>query len=175
MKLAIRYYGDPILRKKGNTIEIISDEIKKLVADMIETADAFDGIGLAAQQVGHALKLFIARFYIHLPDGKWEVTEPKVYINPKIVFHSEETLVDTEGCLSFPKLRLPLERPATIRVESMNLQGEIIREEITGYNARVFMHENDHTNGVLYIDRLDPKTRKSIEPSLQELKISHSK
>lgn len=170
MKLQITYYGNPILRKKGEPVQEITDEIRQLVRDMIETCDAHNGIGLAAQQVGRPLRLFILRRYIHHPDGKWGVSEPKVYINTKILEHSKETEVDTEGCLSFPRLRFSVERPSKIKVESTNLEGERIVEEIDGYNARVIMHENDHTNGVLYIDRVDDKTRRMLEPELREIK-----
>lgn len=170
MKLSLTYYGNPILRKKGELIQEITDEIRQLAIDMIETCDANNGIGLAAQQVGKALKLFVLRRYIQLPDGKWGISEPKVYINTKILDHSKETEVDIEGCLSFPNLRLSIERPSKIKVESTNLNEERIVEELEGYNARVIMHENDHTNGVLYIDRIDEKTRHMIEPELREIK-----
>jgi len=170
VKLQIMYYGNPILRKKGKPIQEITEEIRQLARDMIETFDANNGIGLSAQQVGKALRLFVCRQYIHYPDGKWGVTEPKVYINAKILEHSKETEVDIEGCLSFPKFRISIERPCKIKVESTNLNGERIIEEIDGYNARVIMHENDHTNGVLYIDRLDDRTRRMIEPELREIK-----
>lgn len=170
MKLPLKYYNDPILRTKGELIKEITPEIRQLALDMIETCDASNGIGLAAQQVGFALRLFICRQYIHHEDGKWSVTDPKVYINTKILEHSKETEIDTEGCLSFPKLRFSIERPRKIKVESMNLDGQTVIEEIEGYNARIIMHENDHTNGVLYIDRADPKTRKALEPDLRELK-----
>lgn len=175
MKLKIRYYGDPILRKKGEEIDEITPEIRQLALDMIETFDGNNGIGLSAQQVGVALRLFTCRQYIHYPDGKWGITDPKVVINPKIIEYSKETLVDLEGCLSFPKLRLSIERPAKIKVEYTNLNGEKVVEEIEGYNARVIMHENDHTNGVLYIDRVDQKTRRMIEPDLREIKKKYQK
>lgn len=175
MKLPIKYYGDPILRKKGEEIREITDEIRQLALNMIETFDGNNGIGLSAQQVGIPIRLFVCRHYIHYPDGKWGITEPKVYINPKIIEYSQETEVDLEGCLSFPKLRLSIERPSKIKVESINLKGEKVVEEIEGYNARVIMHENDHTNGVLYVDRLDHKTRKMVEPDLRAIKNKYYK
>ncbi|HEX2579888.1 MAG TPA: peptide deformylase, partial [Rhabdochlamydiaceae bacterium] len=93
MKLTFCYYGNPILRKKGEPVTEITEEIKQLAHAMVDYFDNNNGIGMAAQQVGKALKLFVVRRYIHLPDGKWTVSEPHVYINPKILEVSKETWV----------------------------------------------------------------------------------
>jgi peptide deformylase len=108
----------------------ITDEIKELVTAMIDYFDNNNGIGLSAQQVGKALRLFVLRRYIHLPDGKWTVSEPHVYINPKILERSKETWVEEEACMSIPKLHLPVERPLRIKVESTKLDGSRIIEEL---------------------------------------------
>jgi peptide deformylase len=174
MLLKICYYGNPVLRKKCAPVEKITDEIRQLVADMIETMDKNDGAGLAALQVGHAIRLFVLRNYIIAEDGKWTLSEPKVYINPKLSAPGEEILVDTEGCLSVPKIRLEIERPDKITVEAMDLDGKMFTEVVEGYNARVRMHENDHINGVLFIDRIDSKERKKIDPELKEIKKKYN-
>lgn len=170
MKLSVRIYGDPILRKKGEKVREINDEIRKLVRDMIETMDASQGIGLAAQQVGKAIRLFVLRRYIDGPDGKWTVSDPVVYINPKIVSVSDETWVADEGCLSIPKINLPVERPLKIQVESTRLDGSLVTEEIEGMNARVILHENDHINGTLFIDRVEERYLKPVQNKLRALK-----
>jgi peptide deformylase len=171
VKLPILLYGNPILRKKGETITEITDEIRQLAHDMIETMDEGGrGIGLAAQQVGKALRLFVLRRYIDGPDGKWTVSDPIVYINPKILSVSEEKWVTEEGCLSIPKLNLPVERPFRIKIESTRLDGSHVVEEIEGMNARVVLHENDHINGVLYIDRVEEKYLRSVEAELKAIK-----
>lgn len=170
MKLTVRLYGDPILRKKGETVHEITDEIRTLVQDMVETMDVDNGIGLAACQVGHAIRLFVLRRYIDMPDGKWTVSDPIVYINSKILSVSRETWVQDEGCLSIPKLQLPVERPYKIKVESTRLDGTHVVEELEGINARVILHENDHTNGVLHIDRVKDRYLKEVEDKLRAIK-----
>ncbi len=170
MKLKVHIYGDPILRKKGEPVQEITEEIRQLAQDMVETMDVSNGIGIAAQQVGHAIKLFVLRRYIDGPDGKWTVSEPIVYINPKIVAHSKETWVSDEGCLSIPKINLPVERPVKIKVEYTRLDGSHVVEEIEGMNARVILHENDHINGVLFIDRVEEKYLRDVQEELRALK-----
>jgi peptide deformylase len=169
MLLQIRYYGDKILRVKCKPVEKITDEIRILVANMIETMDAAKGAGLAAPQVGHDLRIFVLRNYIEMPEGDLSLSDPMVYINPILSNPSHEKDSDTEGCLSIPGLRAEVDRPLKIRVEAMGIDGVPFIEEVEGYNARVRMHENDHLNGVLYIDRLNLRARKKLEPALKEI------
>jgi peptide deformylase len=175
MRLPIIYYGNPLLRKRCEPIEKITDEIKQLAADMLETMDIENGIGLAAIQVGKLVRLFVCRSYIETPNGEWTVTEPKVYINPKLTDHSQETIEDTEGCLSIPGIKESVERPLKVTVEALDLNGQVFKEELEGYNARIRMHENDHLNGVLFIDRLDIHTKNKLDPFLQEIKKKYNK
>lgn len=170
MKLKLRYYGDPILRKKTERVTEITDEIRALAGAMIEALSEFNGIGLTTTQVGYLYRFFVLRRYVHLPDGKWGMSEPYVYINPKIVGYSKETWVEEEACLSIPKLYLPVERPLKIKVESTRLDGSQVVEEIEGLNARVILHENDHLNGVLFIDRVEDRYLKPVEKRLRDIK-----
>jgi peptide deformylase len=174
VKLQICYYGNPILRKKSEPIIEITDEIRQLVADMIDTFDNNDGIGLSAVQVGKPIRMFVLRRYIHQPDDKWTVSEPIVYINPKILERSDETWMNEEGCLSVPKIYLPVERPLRVKVESTKLDGTKVIEEFEGINARVILHENDHINGVLFIDRVEDEYLKEVEGKLREMKKKNS-
>jgi peptide deformylase len=170
-KWRFRYYGDPVLRQKSEPIEEITDEIKELARYMIYYADNHNGIGLSAVQLGVPIRLFVLRDYIVQPDGKWTVSPPKIYINPKIVWKSEETNIDTEGCMSVPNLNVgPIERPNELTIEATDLEGNRFIEQREGLNARVSFHENDHLNGVLQIDRLPPNVRKRIEPQLLAIK-----
>jgi peptide deformylase len=171
MKLELAYYGDPILRKKGKPVEKITDEIRQLVTDMIETMIAFKGMGLAAPQIHQSLALFITS--VPLKEEANDETKPgpiKIYINPKLSSPSEEYFSFDEGCLSIPKLYAPVFRPERITVEAMDLSGQMFTEELSDLDARVVMHENDHINGVLYIDRLAPEEKKRLEPKLREIK-----
>ena len=170
MKLPITYYGSPILRKKCIPIEAITDEIRQLARDMIETMDVSNGIGIAAPQVGKSIRLFVLRNYVQLPDGKVGFSDPKYYINPKLSNISQETVMGEEGCLSIPGIHEEIARPLSLTVEALDLDGKPFTENLQGIDARVVLHENDHINGVLFIDRLDPEAKKRIEPLLREIK-----
>ena len=169
MLLPIIYYGNKLLRKKCEPIEIITDEIKDLVENMIQTMDAQKGIGLAAPQIGHPIRLFVLRNYIEDESSDQEFSDPQVYINPKILKVSKESDFEIEGCLSIPGVREEVERPLSILIEATDLEGKLFTEEIFGYNARVRLHENDHLNGVLFIDRIPVGKRKKIAPVLVQI------
>lgn len=175
MKLPLAFYGDPILRKKCRPVEAITDEIRTLVNNMIETMLAEDGSGIAAPQVHSDLRIFIAHPPIQNPAAKTQEEEwidgpILVYINPRILEKSDETYVRNEGCLSIPGIYGPVERPLSIRVEAMDLEGNLFQRDLHGFAARNFLHENDHINGVLYIDRIQGKQRQELEPLLRNLK-----
>ena len=174
MLLDIHYYGDPILRRHCEPIVEITDAIICLVNDMIETMDKSNGIGLAAPQVGFPIRLFVLRNYVFNEDEKWTFSEPIVFINPKISIVGNGLVSDTEGCLSLPGIRLEITRPDKITVEATGLDGKVFYETLDDYNARVRMHENDHINGVLFIDRADLNARKKIEPELRALKQKYT-
>ncbi len=175
MKLSIVYYGDPILRKKTPLLEEVNDELALLAQNMVETMDANNGIGLAAPQIGKSLRMFVLRNYITREDGRIELTEPQVFINPKITVLDDRVQEEDESCISIPRLAGSVTRPYHIRVEAMGLDGQPFTEEVEGYKARVIMHENDHLNGVLFIDRLSERERKKLEPHLKALKKKHGK
>jgi peptide deformylase len=173
MILPIVYYGNKLLRAKCLPVEKIDEDLVKLVQDMIETMDAKKGIGISAPQVGHLLRLFVLRNYVE-KNGKTEFSEPLVYINPKILSPSKEEVEEEEGCLSIPGIRESVLRPYSIVIEATNLQGELFQEEVFGYNARVRMHENDHINGTLFIDRLPKIKRKKLEPLLKQIETRYN-
>lgn len=174
MKLSLAYYGDPILRKKSARVDEINDDIRQLVNDMVETMMAHDGMGLAAPQVHRSLALFITCVPIEGADGKMMPGNVvKVYFNPKLSSPSEQTWDYEEGCLSIPRLYGDVNRPVSITVEATDINGQRFTEQLIGLGARVVMHENDHINGVLYIDRLSVEERKLLEPALREIKSKY--
>lgn len=175
MKLTLAYYGDSVLRKKTSLIETITDEIKKLVEDMAQTMDENNGCGLAAPQIHQSIALFITCIPRYHEDGTQSPGTLRVFINPKILSYSPETWTLDEACLSIPKLRGNVERPVKVTFQATDLDGNTFVEEFVGYDARVMLHENDHINGVLYIDRMPPKEKKKLEPFLQEVKKKYSK
>jgi peptide deformylase len=170
MLLPIAYYGNPVLRKKTTPVDKIDASIQKLVADMIETMQAANGIGLAAPQVSQSVSVFITCIPIEEEDDTWREGEILVYINPKILQYSQELQTFSEGCLSIPKLHMDVTRPETIEIEAMDLEGQIFQKMLSGFPATNFMHENDHLNGVLIIDRIPRSEKQKLEPKLREIK-----
>ena len=175
MQLKIYYYGDPVLRRYCQPVAEITDEIRQLVKDMVDTMDNNNGIGLSAPQIGKSIRLFVLRDYIEDEHGRLAMAPGyKVFINPKIVSYSDEMVLDVEACISLPGLRCPVVRPFKITIEATDIDGNQFVEEFSGINARVRLHENDHINGVLYIDRVDPKIRNQVDPLLREMKKKYS-
>jgi peptide deformylase len=174
MKLPLAYYGDSVLRKKGAPVVHINETIHQLVKDMADTMEANDGCGLAAPQVHQSLSLFITCIPRYIDEETVLPGELRVFINPKILSYSEETWTCKEGCLSIPGLRETVVRPLTVTVQATDLEGKEFQETFHEFDAHVIMHENDHINGVLYIDRLPPQRKKEIESYLREIKKKYS-
>lgn len=171
MSLEMRYYGDPILRQKAKEVGEITEEIRGLIQGMKETMRLQKGVGLAAPQVGVLLRIFISN--IDYEDDEGEVhylAEPTVYINPLLSSPSEVLIESSEGCLSIPGLHANVIRPLSIVVEATDLSGNRFKKECSRYLARCMMHENDHLNGVLFVDRIKGKMRDKIEVELKKIK-----
>ena len=144
-------YGEPVLTEKAKDVAAFDAALEKLVRGMHETMIHDRGMGLAAPQVGVSLRVFIVGI-----DG-----EPlRVFINPKITAASEETSEYEEGCLSFPGLYFNVERPTAVEVEAFDTHGTPFKLSADGILARVIQHENDHLDGVLFIDRISPAKRR---------------
>ena len=178
MILEVTKYGNPILRQKGARIETVTPEVKHLIADMFETMYATKGIGLAAQQVGKAIQLTVLdlRGVEDRPstlelDGKPADVEnfmPLVLINPEIK-PLNESVAGPEGCLSFPELYGDVVRLESIAVKALNEKGKPIEFRCGGLLARAVQHETDHLNGILFIDRMDRKSKNEIREELDML------
>ncbi len=150
--------GHPLLREVARPLapeEIGSDEVKRLLGDMVDTLHDYGGIGLAAPQIGESVRLAI----IEIPGGATRYGELApmslgVFINPTIEVVDAAASGYWEGCLSVPGLRGYVERPQHIKVRYLNEQGEAQEIELTGFPATVFQHEFDHLDGKLYLDRI---------------------
>lgn len=175
MKLPLAYYGDPILRKKCQPVEKFDEKLKQFVKDMEETMFAHDGIGLAAPQVHSSLAVFITNIPKEIGEDEFEEGTTRVFINPKIIEHSEDEWVRGEGCLSIPGVFAPVIRPMRIKVEAYDVDGNHFVEEFSELPARAIMHENDHINGVLFIDRVKGKEKQELEAELRAVKKKFSK
>jgi len=179
MILPVVKYGHPVLRQKGARVETITPEIKNLIADMFETMHAANGVGLAAQQVGHALQLTVLdvreaskeRPSTLEIDGNPEdagAFMPLVLINPELK-PGADFAAGPEGCLSFPEIYADISRPANVDVVALNPKGERIQFRCGGLLARAIQHETDHLNGILFIDRMDRKTKEEFQLELEAL------
>ncbi len=162
-ELPIIKLGHPTLRKIAKPIEKFDNSLKRLVDNMIETMRVNEGIGLAAPQLNLLDRLFVIDK--KLINEEWEA---QAYINPKILSTEGSDLFE-EGCLSIPGIRGEVERSFKIKVSYQTVQGEEIIEQLEGLHARVFQHEYDHLEGVLFIDRLPILTRKLLEPQIRDL------
>ncbi|MFA7343330.1 MAG: peptide deformylase [Terrimicrobiaceae bacterium] len=168
MILEITTAGHPALRTKGRAIEKVDAKIRRLAHEMIETMREAEGIGLAAQQVGLPLQMFVLEVP-HMKDrpsamrigGKpvdFEALMPMVMINPRIETFGR-TRIGNEGCLSFPGLRGDVPRPFSVRINALSLDGDEISFEADGLLARAVQHEFDHLQGILFIDRMSEENR----------------
>jgi peptide deformylase len=178
MILPILEYGDPILRAKGKPIDIMDDRIRELAANMIETMHAANGVGLAAQQVGEALRLTVldvslvedrpSTLKVDGKDVDPKAAMPLVLINPKIELHGA-TETGVEGCLSFPEITGDIERAKSVVVRAQTLEGGTIEIEASGFLARAIQHEGDHLNGILFIDRMNSAAKAALSSRLKRL------
>ena len=161
-------YGHPSLRKVASEITDFGEEIKALSAGLIETMQVNSGIGLAAPQVNILERVFVIDLSLINED-----LSPSVYVNPRIISSASFDVLE-EGCLSTPGVNADVERALRTVVEYNNLNGEIVQEELEGLHSRVFQHELDHLNGVLFIDKISVLQRKMLEPELKKIMEAHS-
>jgi peptide deformylase len=154
----IRTFGDPVLRQRAREVEEVTDLHRKLIKDMIDTMRAAPGVGLAAPQIGVLERIFV-----------WEVDDRHgAVVNPEIVERSSATATDDEGCLSLPGLTYPVERAVEVTIRGLDEHGGPIELTGTELLARIFQHEIDHLDGVLFIDRLSEAARKDALRNLRE-------
>jgi peptide deformylase len=166
--LRIVKYPHPSLRASNDEItaeELKDGSIAQLAKEMFKMMYAAQGVGLAAPQVGVNKRLMV---YNEQGDPKKWLDEV-IMVNPKIVEFSDSKEIDMEGCLSFPDMSGEVERSKWIKVEALNLKGKKMKKKYTGWEARIFQHEYDHLDGVVYIDRLSEEGRKEVETRVDEL------
>ncbi len=179
MPLGIVHYNEPILRRKGEKITTFDKALAKLADDMIDTMHAAHGIGLAAQQIGKAIQLCVVDLRDADADFAWQLDGahppldlimPMILVNPivKIVPSCDETTYE-EGCLSFPQIRGEVVRPDALTVKFQDQFGIPHEMACDGLLARCIQHEVDHLNGVLFIERMDKKTRELIDGAVKHL------
>jgi peptide deformylase len=162
MASPICIYGNPVLRKKSVPVKEVTAGVRALADRMLGLMYAQDGIGLAAEQIGHTEAVFVLDVPVAadknergLPNNPG-VKMPQTFINPEIIGASEEMAIAEEGCLSFPKLYVPVKRPAEVVLRHLDRDGSMQVVNAKGLLARAIQHELDHLNGILLVDHMSP-------------------
>ena len=156
--------GNEVLREKAKAVEIFDQELEDTVRQMFVLMREKKGVGLAAPQIGISRRFFVTEAV----DDK-----PRVFINPEIIETSQETVKGEEGCLSLPGVWANVVRPYSVKVKAQDTTGKIFRLNAEGWLARIILHENDHLNGILFVDRLDDNNKKKVISKYE--KMSHKK
>ncbi|XP_024029493.1 peptide deformylase 1B, chloroplastic isoform X2 [Morus notabilis] len=162
--LKIVVYPDPILRAKNKRIDSFDDNLKKLVHEMFDVMYKTDGIGLSAPQVGMNVQLMVLN-----PAGERGVGEEIVLVNPRVSRYSKKMVLFNEGCLSFPGIYADVQRPESVKIDARDVNGARFTVNLSGLPARVFQHEFDHLQGVLFFDRMTEGVLDGIRAQLQSL------
>ncbi|KAJ0113615.1 hypothetical protein Patl1_02771 [Pistacia atlantica] len=162
--LKIVEYPDPILRARNKRIVTFDDNLKKLVDEMFDVMYKTDGIGLSAPQVGMNVQLMVFN-----PVGECGEGEEIVLINPRVNKYSKKKVLFNEGCLSFPGICADVQRPESVKIDARDINGTRFSFNLSGLPARVFQHEFDHLEGILFFDRMTEEVLDSIRIQLQAL------
>jgi len=146
---------DPVLKRKAHAVNKFDKNLHALLDDMVETMREAPGVGLAAPQIGLSERIIVIEYFERPEDEEVEEAPKKVWavINPEIVKASDEMLMGVEGCLSIPGLVGEVERHAEVQVKGLNRHGQLMKVKAKGWLARIFQHEIDHLNGVLFTER----------------------
>ena len=164
MILDIITYPDPRLHQPCQPVPVVTDEIRQLAADMLETMYAAPGVGLAAPQVGKNIRLLVMD-----PAAKDESPQPRVLVNPVLKLEGEDVLSEREGCLSVPlQYRADVWRKSRAILDAQDLDGNPVHEELEGFPAIVMQHEYDHLEGILFIDRISRLWRTLYESKVKK-------
>lgn len=176
MILPIVAYGDPVLRKVAKEIDADYPNLEKLIADMKETMYKAQGVGLAAPQIGKAIRLFVIDASPFADDEDLNEEERKtlegfdrVFINAKIVEEEGDEWAFAEGCLSIPDIREDVFRQESVTIEYQDENFDTHTETLTGLAARVFQHEYDHIEGILFTDKLSSLKKRLIKKKLENI------
>ena len=165
----IRIYGDPVLHQRALEVGVFDQELADLVADMFETMDSAPGVGLAAPQIGVPLRVFVYSYPDELDNHRRGVIINPTLSHTPLPERAADDELDSEGCLSVPGERFPIVRGESVIVEGVDLNQKPIRIEADGWFARIFQHEFDHLNGIIYVEKLEFELRKEAFEAMREL------
>lgn len=182
MVLTITLYGNPVLRQRGARIDPITDDHRQLAQDLVDTMRVANGLGLAAQQVGHALQLAVvdvtpvdekerpSKMWIDQKEVDIGKYMPLVLLNPEIkLVKSKET--GWEGCLSFPGIDAEISRPKRVHVKTQQLNGSLLEFDAAGLLGRAIQHEYDHLQGILFTDRMFSESKKLLKEKIDAIRV----
>ena len=171
--LEIIELGHPILRQKARSIQTIQDDrVQTLIDNLIATVHQANGVGIAAPQVAESAQLMIVASRPNLRYPTAPSMEPTPMINPRILAHSDEMVKGWEGCLSIPGIRGNVSRYQAIEIEFFDRFGKLQKMEMTNFVARIFQHEFDHFNGIVFLDRVDSTQEVITEREYQKIVLS---
>ena len=165
--LPIRITGDPVLHSKAEPVQEITAEIKALIDDMFETMDAAPGVGLAAPQIGVGLRIFVYDYEFEETRLRGVAINPELRIS-EVADGEPNPETESEGCLSIPTERFPLKRANEATLSALDEVGNQYSLTVHGWMARIFQHEFDHLEGILYADRLLPRYRQEAKKVIEE-------
>ncbi len=164
-------WPDPRLREATRPIAEVTDEIRSLYRDLVDTMYAYDGVGIAAIQIGVPVRMFLVDAAIagqgDAGSGGERGADPLAFINPEVLAMSGEKEKADEGCLSFPGIYVPIERPRRARVRAMGIDGKTFEAAGEGLFARAMLHEHDHLTGKLLVDFVGPLKKRQIKRKLE--------
>lgn len=163
--LKLYEYPEPILKQKAARVDVVTDDIRRLLDDMLETMYASAGVGLAAPQIGVSQRIVVIDAE---QDDETGSGNPLFLINPEIIWRSEDIVCGEEGCLSVPKQRAEVERNAEVKVRYLDYNGQECEIHGEGLLAVCLQHELDHLDGILYIDRISRLKRQMLLKKLKK-------
>mmetsp|Transcript_4009 Transcript_4009/g.9355 ORF Transcript_4009/g.9355 Transcript_4009/m.9355 type:complete len:259 (+) Transcript_4009:26-802(+) len=167
-ELPIVKYPHPALRRTNAEVEVFDEKLHLLAVNLFDAMyRTNDGVGLAAPQVGVNIRMMVYNPDLEDPKAR------RVLVNPRIIEKSPDMDVSSEGCLSFPGMNGDVRRPTWVVVQAQNIKGETFETRIEGFEARLFQHEYDHLDGVVYIDHLTPNGREKVQPVLDRLEAEY--
>lgn len=182
MRLRVTNYGEPVLREVGEPVTEFNAELKQLAEDMFETMYAEEGIGLAAQQIDQAIQLCVVdvrppegaevpfQYFYDKKQPPLDLIMPLAIVNPKVTIIDTTEDVYEEGCLSFPDVRGNVNRPIGVKCEFQDVEGNPHEIECDGLLGRCILHEVDHLNGELFIDKMDKRHLKKMETRIKKIR-----
>lgn len=167
--LQILQLGNPVLRERSQVVENVKDDrIQQLIDNLIYTVQQANGVGIAAPQVAMGDRLFVVASRPNLRYPQAPTMEPTAMIDPRIIASSTETVKDWEGCLSVPGIRGLVPRSRSIEIEYTSRDGKLHRQELTDFVARIFQHEYDHLDGIVFLDRVESTQELMTEDEYQK-------